>query len=333
MLRSALQSIQNQSRLDLIMEVLVSENSEDGRSEEVCRSFPGLPIRFFRQTPAKSIASHFRWLVEQVSSDWATWLADDDMWGRYHLEEAARLLGQQPDAVACAGECVTILNDSRTAINGMSETMYSLQGETSKTFKPGWVWTREDMLVNILLHTPLNMWAMVFRKPALLLAIETLVPSDVGYESDRLFLWRLALEGPIVVGREISMFFRVHENNNYVEQWRQDQEKQQRMTRLYINNIIDEAERLGIQARELWQGAWCSLDNTTKKRLLKKNGKASLNEIRRRWGDEALWVEPEKPATRSWHKPLQPFVPPVFWSLAARAGGLLSAQKSTAVKR
>jgi hypothetical protein len=140
-------------------------------------------------------------------------------------------------------------------------------------------------------------------------------------------LWKLAIEGPIIVGREIGLFYRTHENNTWVELWRQDQEEQKRLTSHYISSIIDEAESLGVQARTLWLGAWCSLDNSTKKRLLEKNGKQSLNEIRRRWGDEALWVEPEKPAPQSWHKPLQPFVPPLIWSLAARARGLLSARK------
>jgi glycosyltransferase involved in cell wall biosynthesis len=327
MLRSALLSIQNQSRLDVIVEVLVSENSEDDRSEDVCRSFPDLPIRFTRQNPVKSLAGHFQWLVDHSSSEYVAWLSDDDMWGRYHLEEAARLLEQHPDAVAYTGECVTILNDSRTPIKGLRETMYSLLGDTSTLYKSCWLWSREDMLVNVLLHTPLSMWAMVFRKPALQKSLVCLVPSDVGYESDRLFLWKLAIEGPIIVGREIGLFYRTHENNTWVELWRQDQEEQKRLTSHYISSIIDEAESLGVQARTLWLGAWCSLDNSTKKRLLEKNGKQSLNEIRRRWGDEALWVEPEKPAPQSWHKPLQPFVPPLIWSLAARARGLLSARK------
>jgi hypothetical protein len=333
MLRSALLSIQNQSRQDLIAEVLVSENSEDLRSQEVCRLFESLPIRFVRQDPVKGIASHFKWLVGHACSEWVAWLADDDMWGRYHLEEAARLLGRDTDAVAYAGECVTILNDSRSAIHGLRETIYSLLGDTATIYKPDWVWCREDMLVNLLVHTPLNMWAMVFRKPALLNAIESLVPSDAGYESDRLFLWKMALEGPIVVGREISLFYREHENNTWLRLWRQDQDEQKRLTCQYINSIIEEAESLGIQARALWLEAWRRLDDSAKRRLLRKNCKASLNEIRRRWGDEALWVEPEKPARPSRFKPLQPYVPPVLWSLAARLRGMLSAQKGTAVKK
>lgn len=319
MLRSALLSIQNQSRQDLIAEVLVSENSEDLRSEEVCRSFEDLPIRFVRQDPVKGIAGHFKWLVEHACSEWVAWLADDDMWGRYHLEEAARLLGRHTAAVAYTGECVTILNDSRSAIHGLRETIYSLLGDTATIYKQDWVWSREDMLVNLLVHTPLNMWAMVFRKPVLLKAIESLVPSDAGYESDRLFLWKMALEGPIVVGREISLFYRTHENNTWAELWRQDQAEQQRLTRQYINSIINEAESLGIPARTLWLEAWRRLDDPAKKRILKNNGKASIVEIRQRWGEEAVTAAKEagqpKPGRASL---LKPFVPPVLWDMVAK---------------
>lgn len=319
MLRSALRSIQDQSRQDLIAEVVVSENSEDGPSDEVCREFPDLPIRFVRHDPVKTIAAHFQWLVDQAASEWVAWLADDDMWGRYHLEEAARLLRQHPEAVAYTGECVTVLNDSRTAIFGLRETVYSLLGDTPVKHKPCWVWTREDMLLNTLLHTPLNMWAMVFRKETLVKCVECLVPSNVGYESDRLFLWKVSLEGPVVVGREISLFYRTHDTNNYLEQWREDQAKQQRMTRLYINTIIDEAEKLGIPAKALWLRAWQSLDTAAKRRILKKNDKFSIDEIRQRWGDEAMAVEPDarqpKPGRASVLKPL---VPPVLWDVAAK---------------
>jgi glycosyltransferase involved in cell wall biosynthesis len=333
MLRSALLSIQNQSRQDLIAEVLVSENSEDGRSEELCRTFPNLPIRFFRQQPARSLAGHFQWLVENASSEWVAWLADDDMWGRYHLEEAARLLVQNPGAVACAGECATIFNDSRAAIEGMRETVYSLVGDTPTSYKTCWLWSREDMLLNILVHTPLNMWAIVFRKPALLNAIEALVPSDAGYESDRLFLWRLVLEGPIVVSREISMFSRIHENNTWAELWRQDKDKQQRLTRQYVNAIIDQAESLGIQAKSLWLEAWCSLDDAIKKRILKKNGKAAIDEIRQRWGDEAVRVEVDKPTTKNWPKVLQDWVPPILWRIAGSLRNLWGSQQRAAAKQ
>lgn len=319
MLYSALSSIQNQSRLDLVAELLVSENSEDGRSEKVCASMQGLPIRFCRQSPALSIVGHFQWLVNQASSEWVAWLADDDMWGRYHLEEAVRLLEKHPAAVAYAGESVTVLNDSRSAIFGFRENVSSLLGEAPTTFMPYWVWTQEEMLINSLVHTPLNVWAMVFRKSALLEALESLVASDAGYESDRLFLWKLASFGPVLVGREVSMFYRTHENNTWLEVWRKDQAEQNRMTQQYIDMIIDDAERLGIPARELWFQAWQSLDDSARKRIQKKTGRASIEQIKRRWTDAALALaadQDEKNDQRvSWKSSIRPWIPPAFLGL------------------
>lgn len=315
MLRSALQSIRNQSRLDLVSELLVSENGEDVRSERVCNSMDGLPLRFCRQSPALSIAGHFKWLANEASSEWIAWLADDDMWGRYHIEEAARLLKEHPAAVAYAGESVTVLNDSRSAIYGFRETVHSMHGEMPHTFTPCWIWSQEDMLLNTLLQTPLNMWAMVFRKSALLEALESLVPSDAGYESDRLFLWRLASLGPVLVGREVSMFYRTHQNNTWADIWRKDPAEQQRMTRQYIDTILDEAEAKGMPTREMWHEVWQSLDDSARKRVLAKSSKASIEQIKARWTDAALELQEDQgrkaDLASDWKSSLRPWIPPV----------------------
>ena len=136
LLRSALLSMQNQRRPGLIAEVLVSENSEDGHSEAVCRSFQDLPIRSLRQDPVKGIAGHFKWLEGMcLQNGWPGWRMTT-CGGKYHLEEDSRLLGLHAEGVAYAGECVTILNDSRSAIHGLRATFYSFQGDTATIYKP-----------------------------------------------------------------------------------------------------------------------------------------------------------------------------------------------------
>ena len=323
MLRSALRSIQDQSRPDLIAEIIVSENSVGGalvpETEAACRECGELPVTYHRQPSQLRIVDHFRWIVAQAKGDWVAWLADDDMWGRHHLEEAARLLEKNPAAVAYIGESVLMINDSRSITAGFRETLHSFLEENATTYKDSSVWGMEEMMVECLPQTPLNMWAMVARKPVLAEAVESLVPSNVGYESDRIFLWRVATQGQIVVGKEITTFFRTHDDNAFLRMWKQDRAEQERMTRVYIRQIIHEAEEHGIPARETWMKVWQRLDDASKRRIIKKVGKESMDEIRQLWGDEAVAVTEEggqpKPGRAGL---LKPFVPPLLWSAATK---------------
>lgn len=319
MLRSALASIQRQSRPDLIAEIIVSENSEDEESAAVCRASGPLKIEYHRQATTLRIADHFRWIVKQAQSEWVAWLADDDMWGRYHLEEAARFLEANPSAVAYIGEGVLMINDSRSITAGFRETVHSFLEENATVFKDSTILGAEEMMVECMTQTPLNMWAMVARKPVFVEAVESLVPSNVGYESDRIFLWRVATQGKIVVGKEVTSFFRMHDDNAWLRMWKENRAEQEKMTRFYVQQIIKEAGQRGIPARETWMKVWTRLDEPSKRRILKKAGKESLDEIRRQWGDKALAFEEEHGQSRPGRASLlKPFIPPVLWDAAAR---------------
>lgn len=323
MLRSALRSIQGQSRPDLIAEIIVSENSVGGapvpETEAACRECGDLPVTYHRQPSQLRIVDHFRWIVRQAKGDWVAWLADDDMWGRFHLEEAARFLGKNPSAVAYIGESVLMINDSRSITAPFRETLHSFLEENATAYKDSSIWGMEEMMVECMPQTPLNMWAMVARKEVLVEAVESLVPSNVGYESDRIFLWRVATQGKIVVGKEVTTFFRTHDDNAFLRMWKQNRAEQERMTRFYIQQIIQEAAERGIQPREAWMKVWSRLDDAAKRRIIKKVGKESMDEIRKQWGEEAVAVAeeaaPQKPGRAGLLKPL---VPPVLWDAAAK---------------
>jgi hypothetical protein len=157
----------------------------------------------------------------------------------------------------------------------------------------------------------------VVKKAVLIEAVEALVPSNVGYESDRIFLWRIATQGKIVVGREVTTCFRLHDSNASLQMWQRDRLEQERLTRLFIRQIIEEASQLGIPAKETWLKTWGQLSESAKSQILKAAGRASKEEIREQWGEEALAttaVREEKPSRQGLLKSL---VPPIVWDLAA----------------
>ncbi|MCF7787337.1 MAG: glycosyltransferase family 2 protein [Prosthecobacter sp.] len=318
MLHTAVRSIQNQSRPDLIAEIIVSENSDAPESAAVCRECDTVTVKFCRQSPALRVVDHFLWLVRQAESEWVAWLADDDMWGRHHLAEAAYFLALHPDAVAFVSESVLVRNDSRTATQGFRSTLHSFLEPHTSTYEDHWVWGAEEMFVECMAQTPVNMWAMVVKKSVLLAAVEALVPSNVGYESDRIFLWRIATLGKIVVGREVTTFFRQHDDNASMRMWQQNQPEQERMTRFYIKQIIAEATQLGIPVRAAWFKVWDQLTDAAKSHILKAAGKASKQEIIEQWGAAALATTAAAEERPKRAGLLKCWVPPVIWALAGK---------------
>jgi GT2 family glycosyltransferase len=113
MLRYCLESIALQSRIDLIKEVVVSENGPADESEFVSYSFRDrLPIRYIRQRPTVPACTHVAKLANEVQTKYVAMLADDDMWSRYHLEESMRCFERYPSIHAYFGQAVYVENET-----------------------------------------------------------------------------------------------------------------------------------------------------------------------------------------------------------------------------
>jgi len=58
--------------------------------------------------------------VAKAAGEWVGLLADDDMWGRYHLEETVAALHDHPEAVAFFSIGVIVNDDLREVRDGFS---------------------------------------------------------------------------------------------------------------------------------------------------------------------------------------------------------------------
>ena len=91
MLKNALESVALQSRKELISEVVISDSGVDGESRDVVAQFSReLPVRYIHQQGAISAQENGIRLAQEAETKYVALLADDDMWSRYHLEEAYR---------------------------------------------------------------------------------------------------------------------------------------------------------------------------------------------------------------------------------------------------
>lgn len=312
LLRSTLQSVQGQSRPDLIAEVIVSENSDDPGSESVCREFPSLPLRHVFQLPVVSAGEHFARLLDRAKTEWVALLGDDDMWGRYHLEEAVRCLAKYPSAVAYVAQDARVTSDARTATGGHHCSLITANSpERRDTFADSWLIDQLEMGVACLAVTPLNVWAVVGRRDALAEAFQAFSEPDSGHDSDRFMFWLLARQGPVVVGREIGAFYRIHAGNACKQLLSEDFAKQQRKAAKYTHRIIADAEKDDLPLKEAWMAAITNLAPRDRLAYWESAIPGAKQAIESKWRADVRPLFQNAPQALAWLA--AQYTPPILW--------------------
>ena len=259
-LKHAIESVRRQSGIELIKEVIVSNNGTVDVAE-IVNSFNVLPVSYVKQTKPLRPGDHIEWLVNQAKCPLVAMLADDDMWGRYHLEEAVRLFSKHPSAVAVFNQTVAVRNVSRQLIGGFARLRNSYSTKQTDHLSDAFVFEPGQLLVDLLIMTPLNIWSMVAKKSNIVKHIGILSGTDPGIDSDRYFIWRLNKEGVIVVGLEIGLFMRCHSDMRGAVLERQAKHKYSEITKEYSRQIINEAESMGLPVKEQWDLFWTQLSS------------------------------------------------------------------------
>jgi hypothetical protein len=257
-LRHSLESVIYQSRKDLIGEVIVSNNGTISVAD-VVSSFTSLPIQFIEQSEKLRPGAHFEWLVNRARFPLIAMLADDDMWGRYHLEESYRLLDRYPDAVAVFSQTVAVRNACRQPINGYAQLVHSFSDAPCPLLDEAYVFGRGDLIVDALIRTPLNVWSMLAKRESVLKHIGVFSEADAGIDLDRFFLWRLNSEGAIVAAREVGLFMRCHPQMAGTLMSKSDPGKYDEITKRYSRQMVAEALGFDGSLRSKWADFWQSI--------------------------------------------------------------------------
>ena len=318
-LRPALASLRNQSLRSCIREVVVSENSDDNGSRIVCEEFTDLPIRLSyhpAEQPPRPYA-HFAAAVAKATCAWVALLADDDMWGRYHLAEAVAALGAHPEAVAFFGVGLIVGDDSREVRNSYSTLPHAALRRCREGFSSAWVWEPRDTLFETLLHVPVPMWSVVTRRSTALAAMDHFREPVVGVDADRYFLWGVGRQGPVVVGREPSYFNRMHGSNDVQRFIRDQPDTNRAMSADYTRRMLADAGRLGFDPRAAWEEIAGAMPQSRLAAFLNHDPwivESSFDELTRQWGpnwDGGLRRTPPRAGgTRNLAREL---CPPLVW--------------------
>jgi glycosyltransferase involved in cell wall biosynthesis len=263
-LLNCLQSIVGQSRKDFIREIVVSENSADIESENVVGSFADeLPLRFRRQNPERSAYQHFLELVKNIKTDYVALLGDDDMWGTYHLEEAARAFEFRPAIKTFFGQTVNVNNETCYPLSSMGNSLMNVPSASDSGLHDFMLWSARETAIYCMSHTPLNIWALVSETSVLQSAMHT-VFTDPRYASvelapsaDKKLIWALSNLGDIAISRNISLFYRRHSGTESAKLI--DDKKLSHLMDLDYDltmDIAEEAALLGIDAPQEWRNIY-----------------------------------------------------------------------------
>jgi glycosyltransferase involved in cell wall biosynthesis len=257
MLHNCLLSIAGQSRKDLIKEVIVSENSDDMQSRPVANAFSDqLPIRYIQQRNGFTAQQHGIWLAQQVETKYVATIADDDMWSRYHIEEAMRCFQEYPTIHSFFGQAVVVENETCHPLNRFSGSFLQIPDSISSNLVDFRIWDRRDAAINCLANTPLNIWAVVALADAHRFAINTAAgdPEFGKYPSnDRLYIWRISLQGDIGIGRNISLFYRRHSESDIQTSFADNIQELLASDLAVSEEIARQAGLLGINTYQEWQ--------------------------------------------------------------------------------
>lgn len=311
-LRSALASVRNQSRRDVIAEVIVSENSDDPASLAVTAEFPDLPIRHIFQDPPVAPGTHFARIVDLATSEWVACLGDDDMWGRYHLEEAARCLSKHPGAIAYFSQDVRVFDESRSIVGAGHVLMNASRGERGGQFHDCWLFDRREIATACLAATCLNMWALVGKKVAVAEAFKAFSADSPGHDSDRYMLWLLSGQGPIVVGREVGLYYRTHQANACKRLLAEGFAREQAKAAEYTRAILADATAEGIPIRDDWLATFALVHPYVRRQSLGGMIPGAIAALRAAWPG-AIEVLERPPLATRFREGCQAITPPVLW--------------------
>jgi hypothetical protein len=195
-------------------------------------------------------------LAQQVKTKYVATISDDDMWSRYHIEEAMRCFNQHPSIHSYFGQAIVVENETCHPLRRYSGSFLQIPSSVDSELVDFRIWDRRETAINCLANTPLNVWAVVALADAHKSAVKTSFgdPDFCQYPSnDRLYIWRMSLQGDIAIGRNVSLFYREHLETVSTNNWRQDSQEFLASDLAVSKEIARQADEVEINTREEWQ--------------------------------------------------------------------------------
>jgi hypothetical protein len=208
MLRTALQSIANQTAIAAIDQVLVSENGGCRESDAVCREFPSLPITYiFRENPTNAMEHGCLLMKDHLQSELTAFLHDDDWWNPTHLARAIETLAAHPQAGAYGAGHFVVAGES--SMLNCSGNLFPWFGSSFAPMTSVWELSRMNVLMAELLGTMSHYSTLVARTEVLRQAAYIFDLKN-RFDNDRMLVFALSTFAPFVFNPIPEGFIRNH---------------------------------------------------------------------------------------------------------------------------
>jgi len=208
MLRTALESVANQTASSQIQRIFVSENGGSRDSEAVCAKFPALPITYQFRSPTTPPLGHMQLLMREcLDGKLTAFLHDDDWWTPTHLARALAGLEAHPDA-GVYGSGHFVVSGESSMLN-CSGNLFPWFGASYPAFLPVWELSRLNVLMAELLGTISHYSTMVVRTDALKKG-SYVYELNNPFDNDRMLLFALSTFSTVIFDPLPGAFVRNH---------------------------------------------------------------------------------------------------------------------------
>ncbi len=208
MLRTALQSVADQTARARIARVIVSENGGSRASEAVCAGFPQLPLTYlFRRETLTPLEHGRRLMNEDPGLPYTAILHDDDWWTPVHLAHALAALEANPDSAVYG--CGHFVVSGESSMLNCSGNLFPWFGSNYAAYAPWWKLSRLNVLMAELLGTASHYSTLVARTPALREASSVFETGNI-FDNDRMIVFALSAAGPLLFNPTPGVYVRNH---------------------------------------------------------------------------------------------------------------------------
>jgi hypothetical protein len=279
-LRSALQSVRNQIGLGEIAEVVVSENSNDRRTEDVGREFPDLPIRYLFRQPTLPMLEHLFATFREARTPYLAILNDDDWWNASHVTHGLQVLKANGSA-AYTSASLFVVDESHKNPRWIDRSAAVWLFAGKRSWVETWTLDPQRMLALCWVYTPFHWSSLIVRTDCLRAVLDELEHETYHTHTiDRLVFARLAMRGAFHYNPVPDTFVRWHAGNLIKTQ---DPAATQEVVRSTARLVEHMASELGWNMTDMWKAALSSMPPEVEGEILERFSESfTLDELDQR---------------------------------------------------
>lgn len=205
-IKDALDSLLAQTLTDF--ELIISDNASTDGTEAICREYAAKDsrIRYYRNVENLGAAENYNIVLRLARAKYFKWVAHDDIWMPEFLEQASRVLDQDPSVALCYSRVKIIDRDGKpmekTHRLYLSACNLDMGTHYSEAYRRFWGVTLKP-------HSCFAMFGLVRTEQ-----LRQVVPYGSYGDADRVLLGRMSLLGKFYELPEELLWLRRHESQS-----------------------------------------------------------------------------------------------------------------------